>query len=362
MKQLLRCIRENKILWLLVLTPLPLLGEHFAPEEYTWLFVLSVVAIVPLAALLSLATEQVAERTGDALGGLLNATLGNLTELIIGLTALRAGEYTLVKASLAGAIVTNTLFMMGAAFLIGGLRHHVQQFNLPNAKLQLAMLFLAAFGLTIPSAVASADSNAVTGPLSLGVSIVLIVTYGLGLVFSLVTHSEFFSKSSEHEEKLEEPWPVPVALATLAVVTVAVALISEVFISSLTGAATAMGLSPAFIGFVVVALVGAAAEMVSAFSAAAKNRLDMSVGIAFGSAAQIALFVAPVLVILSYFLGPTPMTLEFWPGAVTMIFISVLAAALITGGGKSAWFLGVLMLMVYLIFAMSLYLLPATGI
>ncbi len=357
MIHLLKTIRDTKLLWLLVLAPLPLVMEHLSPERYTLLFLLSVIAIVPLAALLSLATEAVAARTGDAVGGLLNATLGNLTELIICLTALRAGEYVLVKASLAGAIVTNTLFMMGACFLIGGLRHKVQEFNLANARLQLGMLFLAAFGLTAPSAITAADTQEVTQSLSFGIAILLIVTYGLGLLFSLGTHREFFASAS-HDGEGEVHWPIPVALATLAGVTVIVALVSEVFVGSLAGASESLGLSPAFVGFVIVALVGAAAEMATAFSAAAKNRLDLSVGIAFGSSAQIALFVAPVLVLLSYVLGPVPMTLQFWHGAVVMIFIAVLTAALVTGGGRSAWFLGVLMLMVYAVFALTLYLLP----
>jgi Ca2+:H+ antiporter len=357
MADLLWTIRDNKILWLLVFVPLPIVGEHLSPGNHTVLFLLSMVAIVPLAALLSLATEAVAARTGDAVGGLLNATLGNLTELIICLTALRAGEYVLVKASLAGAIVTNTLFMMGASFLIGGLRHKVQEFNLPNARLQLGMLFLAAFGLTMPSAIATADAQEVTQTLSLGVAIILIVTYGLGLVFSLGTHREYFSSKSRNEEHVSD-WPIVSAVLTLGGVTVVVALVSEVFVGSLTGASESLGLSPAFVGFVVVALVGAAAEMATAFSAAAKNRLDLSVGIAFGSSAQIALFVAPVIVLLSYLIGPVPMTLQFWPGAIVMIFIAVLTAALVTGGGRSAWFLGVLMLMVYVVFALTLFLLP----
>lgn len=360
MTHLLKAIRARKLLWLLVLAPLPLLLEHVAPQNYTLLFLVSVAAIVPLAALLSLATEAVAAKTGDAVGGLLNATLGNLTELIICLTALRAGEYLLVKASLAGAIVANTLFMMGAAFLIGGLRHKVQEFNLANARLQLGMLFIAAFGLMVPSAITGADQTQVTQTLSLSVSILLIVTYGLGLVFSLGTHRAYFA-SAEHENEAGDLWPMPVALATLAGVTVIVALVSEVFVASLGGAAETLGLSPAFVGFVVVALVGAAAEMATAFAAAAKNRLDLSVGIAFGSSAQIALFVAPVLVLASYAIGPAPMTLQFWHGAVVMIFMSVLTAALVTAGGRSAWFLGVLMLMVYAIFGLTLYLLPHTA-
>lgn len=357
MAHLIASIRDTKLLWLLVFVPVPLVLEHLAPESFTLLFLLSVIAIIPLAALLSLATEAVAARTGDSVGGLLNATLGNMTELIICLTALRAGEYVLVKASLAGAIVANTLFMMGACFLIGGLRHRVQEFSLPNARLQLGMLFLAAFGLTVPSAITAADAQQVTQTLSLGVAILLILAYGLGLVFSLGTHREFFSAAA-HADEEGGRWPISVAVATLAGVTVIVALVSEVFIGSLTGASDALGLSPAFVGFIVVALVGAAAEMATAFSAAAKDRLDLSVGIAFGSSAQIALFVAPVIVLLSYVIGPAPMTLQFWHGSVVMIFIAVLTAAFVTGGGRSAWFLGVLMLMVYAIFALTLFLIP----
>src|SRR3974390_2159361 len=176
------------------------------------------------------------------------------------------------------------------------------------------------------------------------------------MVFSLKTHSELFG-SAEHADADETPWPIALALATLAGVTVLVALVSEVFVESVQKAADSFGMTPAFVGFIVVALVGAAAEMASAFSGARKNRLDMSVGIALGSASQIALFVAPVLVLMSYVLGPTPMDLRFWPGAVVMIFIAALTAALVTNSGRSAWFVGVLLLMVYLIFALTLYLL-----
>ena len=356
MRHLFHIIRSHRLLWLLVLVPLPLIGEQAFPERQSLLFVLSIAAIVPLAALLSIATEAVAARTGDALGGLLNATLGNLTELIIALAALRAGEYMLVKASLAGAIVANTLFMMGASLLIGGLRHRVQQFNLANARFQIALLLLAAFAMMVPSGLAMTEDKALPQMLSLGVSVLLLVTYALGLLFSLGTHREFFSGAAHDEDP--DALPVSIALVTLAAVTVLVALVSEVFIASLTEASANLGLTPAFVGFVVVALVGAAAEMASAFSAAAKDRLDLSVGIAFGSASQIALFVAPLLVLLSYVLGPEPMTLQFWPGAILMMVIAVLTAFVVTTGGRSAWFVGVLMLMVYAVFALSLFLLP----
>jgi Ca2+/H+ antiporter len=216
---------------------------------------------------------------------------------------LQAGQYTLVKASIAGAIVTNSLFMLGASFLLGGLRYHVQEFNRVAARFQAGLLFLATIGLLIPSAVASHDSlgaGDLTKTLSLALSVLLLLAYGLGLWFSLNTHRELFARGEEHEAA----WPIGLALGTLAGVTVLVALVSEVFVGSVQYAATAFGMSPAFVGFIVVALVGAAAEMAAAFSAARKNRLDLSVSIALGSAAQIALFVAPVLVLLSYVIGP----------------------------------------------------------
>jgi Ca2+:H+ antiporter len=360
MNPLLKEIRHNPLLWLLVFVPAVFAAEAFASGAHTALFVLSVLAVVPLAALLSHATESVSAKAGDTVGGLLNSTLGNLTELVIALAALHAGQYTLVKASIAGAIVTNTLFMLGASFLLGGLAHHVQEYNRIASRLQAGLLFLATVALLVPSAVAAADpapAASFINRLSVGLSGLLIVAYGLGLVFSLKTHREFFS-GAQHAEDEETPWPLPLALSTLAVVTVIVALVSEVFVESVQEAAKAFGMSPAFVGFIVVALVGGAAEMTSAFSGARKNRLDLSVGIALGSASQIALFVAPVLVILSYVLGPTPMDLKFWPGAVIMMLIAALSAFLLTTSGQSAWFVGALLLMVYLVFAMTLYLLP----
>jgi Ca2+:H+ antiporter len=362
MNQLLEEIRHNPLLWLLPFVLVVFVCQKLMPAAHTLLFGLSVLAIVPLAALLSHATESVAAKTGDAVGGLLNATLGNLTELVIALAALRAGQYTLVKASIAGAIVTNTLFMLGASFLLGGLKHHVQEFNLANARLQAVELFLATIALLVPSAAAMSGADAAqtadfARQLSLCLAILLIATYGLGLLFSLKTHREVFA-AAEHAESDDAPWPIGVALATLAAVTLLVALVSEIFVESVQGASLALGMTPAFVGFIVVALVGAAAEMVAAFSAARKDRLDLSVGIALGSAAQIALFVAPVLVLASYAIGPAPMSLQFWPGAVVMMLIATLTASLISNNGRAAWFSGVPVLGVYLVFAIALYLLP----
>jgi len=357
MTKLFKEILHNPLLWLLVFVPVVLAGQKLKPEAHTLLFVLSILAIVPLAALLSHATESVATKTGDVVGGLLNATLGNLTEMVIALAALRAGQYVLVKASIAGTIVANSLFVLGSSFLLGGLKHHLQEFNRVSARLQTGLLFLATVALLVPSALANGDSlqAGFTGKLSVGLAVLLLLAYVLGIVFSLGTHREMFG-SAEHAEEAEAPWPIGLAVATLVGVTVLVALVSEVFVESVQKAAEAFGMTPAFVGFIVVALV--AAEMGSAFSSARKNRLDLSVGIALGSSSQIALFVAPVLVLLSYVLGPTPMNLQFWPAAVGMMLIATITVSLVTNSGRSAWFVGLLLVMVYLIFAITLYLLP----
>ena len=240
MTPLLKDIRNTPLLWLLVLVPVVLVAEALRPEAHTLLFILSVVAIVPLAALLSRATEAVASRTGDMIGGLLNATLGNLTELLIALAALRAGQYVLVKASIAGAIVTNTLFMLGIAFLLGGLKHHVQDYNRSSARLQAGLLFLATIAILVPSVVTEAEGDAAsaefTQTLSASLAVMLIVTYGLGLLFSLRTHRELFA-GADHANGEDERWSIRLALATLGIVTVLVALVSEIFVESVQQAA-----------------------------------------------------------------------------------------------------------------------------
>jgi Ca2+:H+ antiporter len=363
MGPLLKEFRHNPLSWMLIFVPIVLVAERISPSAHTILFVLAVLAIVPLAALLSQATESVAVKTGDAIGGLLNATLGNLTELIIAVAALQSGEYTLVKASIAGAIVTNALFMLGGAFLLGGLRHHVQEYNRAGGRLYSGLLLMATIALLAPAAVAGLDfaaGGAITQKLSASLAILLIIAYALGLLFSLKTHKELFASQDQHEAG-ETVWPLGLAVGTLIVVTVLVALVSEIFVSSVQEAGETLGMSQAFVGFIVVALVGAAAEMAVAFSAARNDRLDMSVGIALGSASQIALFVAPVLVLLSYVVGPKPMNLQFWPGAVTMVMISTVTASFVTSSGRSAWFIGVLLVFIYIIFAMTLYVLPPQG-
>jgi Ca2+:H+ antiporter len=362
MNAIARELRENPLLWLLAMVPAVFAAERLAPGAHRALFLLSVLAIVPLAALLSRATESVAAKTGDTVGGLLNATLGNLTELVISLTALRAGMLDLVKASLAGAIVTNSVFMLGMCLLLGGLRHPVQEFNRASARLQSGMLFIAAVTMLVPTFIGASDKAGRQGmvlQLSIALAVLLLVAYVLGLVFSLGTHKKFFAAAVQaaHDEE-EAVWPIGVATAMLAGVTVLVALVSEVFVESVQAAATTFGMTPAFVGFIVVALVGAAAEMVTAFAAARRNRLDLSIGIALGSSVQIALFVAPVMVIASLFIAPQPMDLSFWPGIAAFTIMSTLAVTLVASGGRSAWFVGVLLLVLYGTFALTLYLLP----
>jgi Ca2+:H+ antiporter len=355
-------VRHNKLLWLLGFVPVLFAVEKLKPESHALLFVLSIVAIVPFAVLISRASEGIVAKTGDTIGALLNATLSNLTEMIIALAALNAGQHTLVKASIAGAIVTKTLFTLGSSFLAGGLKHHVQQYNRDSARLQAGLLFLAAIALLVPSLLTEADSAEVPSnfsqELSLALSGLIIVCYGLSMLFSLKTHPELFGSVS-HAHGGEGFWPLRLSLVTLGVATALMAVASEIFVESVQAAGETFRMTPAFIGFIIVPLVSSVAELAPALTGARNNRLDLSVGIALGGASQIVLLVAPVLVFLSYVLGPAPMTLHFWPAAVFMVLIAIVTATLVTNSGRSAWFIGVFVLNVYVIFALTLYLLPA---
>lgn len=365
--QLRDAVRAQPVLWLLAAVPTVFIAERVAPEAHRALFVLSILAIIPLAGLLSHATESVAARVGDTLGGLLNATLGNMTELVISIAALRAGMGDLVKASIAGAIVTNSLFMLGTALVLGGLKYRVQRYNPDNARLQAGMLFLASVALLVPSALGLSPvghAGATMLNLSIGLSMLLLLAYVLSLVYSLGTHRAMFEARRErgdpsHEQ--EDHWPVSVAVPLLGLSTLLVALVSEIFVGTVQRAASAFGMSPAFVGFIVVALVGAAAEMTAAFSAARKNRLDLAVGIALGSSSQIALFVAPLLLLLGIWIAPGPIDLHFSTGAIIMVIVSTLTVFLVANSGRSTWFIGVMLLVVYATFAMTLYVLPAPG-
>jgi Ca2+:H+ antiporter len=328
------------------------------------LFGVSLLAIIPLAAVMSHATEKVAERMGNAAGGLLSATMGNMTELIIGLTALSAGMFDLVKAAIAGAVISNGLFTMGLAFLVGGVNQHRQPLNLEFVHVEAALLLLATIALLVPSALYNfqgVDIQRALHPISLALSIILIFAYFLGLLFTLVTHPEIFESRRNPPPRLYNSWSLPVALLVLLSSVIAIAWVSEIFVESLTLAAESLQLSPAFIGFVLVALAGGAAEMYSAIHAAVANRPELTVSIALGSSTQISLFVAPVLVLLSYWISPVPMDLHFSAPAVSMILLSTFGINTILSSKHTTWYTGVLLLSIYIIFAITLYLVPLAG-
>ncbi|PZF71057.1 calcium/proton exchanger [Taibaiella soli] len=357
MHQFIKDLKSTPIFWLGVFVPIVLILHWTHGASETAMFVLSLLAIIPLAGFLSHATEGVAAKTGDTVGGLLNATLGNLTELAIFITALHQGLIDLVKASIAGAVVTNSLFMLGSALLIGGLKFRVQNYNKLNAFIQSSLLFIVCIALMVPTIVAKVsvgESTVRVGKISFGIAILLLVIYLLGLLFSLKTHADFF-KSEETESVDEHVWPVNISVVVLIISAVCIAIVSEIFVDGVQGAATKMGLSQAFVGFVIIPIVGAAAEMMAAFSAARKNKLDISVGIAMGSSVQIALFVAPLMVILSYFIAPAPMDLSFKGGLIFMLLFATLTVALTSNQGKSTWYLGVLLIAVYSIFGITLF-------
>ncbi|WP_044874513.1 calcium/proton exchanger [Pseudomonas sp. LFM046] len=349
--------------WLLPFIPVAIVLEWAMPHLHLLVFLAAALAIVPLAGWLGHATEQLAERFGEGVGGLLNATFGNATELIIALSALHAGLFDVVKASIAGSIVGNILLVLGAAMLAGGLRHREQQYNASAARSQATLLTLAAIALILPAAYnAAIATRAPQGlqSLSTTISYVLLVVYGLFLVFSLITHKSLFAgtASEEHAEEQSPPWPIPKALAILGVATALIAWISEILVGAIEPSARQLGLSNLFVGVFVVAILGNAAEHASAISAAMKDRMDLSLSIAIGSSVQVALFVAPFLVLASHFLGPAPMDLAFSGGLVLSVLLAVLITGQVAGDGRSDWLKGVQLLAVYLILALAFFFTP----
>lgn len=346
--------------WLLVFVPIAVGLRFLSPEQSTFIFLTACLAIVPLAGWLGRATEHLAERTSQGVGGLLNATFGNAAELIIAIAALQKGLYPVVKASLTGSIIGNVLLVLGASVLAGGLKHSIQKFNEVAARSQTTNLWLAAISLIVPAMyhyLGGAEGHKNEDDISTEISIVLLITYGLSLLFSLKTHKQLFSGEEEPGEHAEA-WSVGKALGVLAGATALVAWMSEILVGSVEQAAHSFGMTSIFVGVIVVAIVGNAAEHSSSVMAAMKNKMDLSLGISIGSSIQIALFVAPVLVILSHFIGPHPMNLVFSPAEVLAIGLSVLIAGQIASDGESNWLEGVQLLAVYLIFGIMFYFLP----
>ena len=348
--------------WLLLFVPLAIGLKLLAPERYLLIFFASSLAILPLAGWMGRATEQLAERMGEGVGGLLNATFGNAAELIIALAALRAGLHDVVKASIIGSIVGNILLVLGAAMLAGGLRYREQHYNPAGARSQATMLTLAAIALVLPAAfqIAAGSTPEGLGKLSLSISVVLLLVYLLYLIFTLVTHASLFagSRAPEEGEAHAAPWPVSRSALVLAAATAAVAWISEIMVGAIEPTAHQLGLSNVFVGVFVVAILGNAAEHATAITVALKNRMDLSLSIAIGSSVQVALFVAPLLVLVSLFLGPAPMDLAFPAGLVLIVLLSVLITSQVAGDGRSDWLKGVQLLAVYLVLGLSYFFLP----
>jgi Ca2+:H+ antiporter len=348
--------------WLLFFVPVAVIVEYLAPERYLLLFLVSGLAIIPLAGLMGHATEQLAERTGEGVGGLLNATFGNAAELVIALAALRAGLHAVVKASLAGSIIGNILLVLGASMLAGGLRHEEQHFNAAGARSQATMLTLAVIALILPAAIratAGGEEPPALGSLSVSISIVLLGVYALDLLFSLVTHASLFRGSSVPAQEEHAPrWSLWRALGVLGGATVLVAWMSEILVGAIEPSAHALGLNDVFVGVFVVAILGNAAEHATAVTAAMKDRMDLSLSIAIGSSVQVALFVAPLLVLASYLLGPAPMDLAFAGGLVLTVLFAVLISGQVAGDGRSDWLKGVQLLAVYVILGLAFFFAP----
>ena len=356
---------KPSINWLLVFIPITLALEHGGEFPASAIFFSAALAILPIAALIVRSTEHLSTHTGDTIGGLLNATFGNAPELIIALVALHAGYLDMVRASLIGAILANLLLALGVAFLLGGVRYRDQTYNAGASRVYSTMMLLAAMSLAVPSAFsryfAPEGTMRSEQMLNLGVAGVLLFAYALYLFFALKTHPGWFESAGEgdHGHDPEKAWSAPRAVASLVVAAVLAAWMSEILVGAAEGAGRALGMSQVFIGIVLLAIVGGAAESGSAIAVAMKNKMDLSLSIALGSSIQIALFVAPVLVFASYFIAPEPLELSFSRAEVGSLFLGVLIGTVVCGDGRTNWFKGAQLLALYLIVATVLYLLPS---
>jgi Ca2+:H+ antiporter len=334
----------------------------------TAIFVTSALGVIPTAALMGRATEELAARSGPGIGGFLNVTFGNAPELIIAFFALNEGLQEVVKASLVGSILGNILLVMGAAMLVGGLKRERQTFDRTAASVQSGMLMLAAVALVMPAVFQLVSGGGLPGAeeksqqfssdlehLSLGVAIVLLVSYVAGLIFSLKTHKSLFNPEHGAEDHVGEIWSVKKSVIMLAVAGLAVGLMSEILVGSINEASESIGLTPFFVGVIVVAIVGNAAEHWVAIYFAARNKMDLAVNISIGSSAQIALFAAPVLVLLSFFIGDFPMALVFNGYELAAIFLAIMIANLVTQEGESTWFEGFQLLAVYVVLGLTFF-------
>ncbi len=346
---------------LLVLVPVALFLEYSDTGGTSVLFIVSALALIPLAAVLGSATEEVAEFTGPRIGGLLNATLGNAAELIITVIALREGLVILVKASIAGSIIGNLLIVLGASLLLGGLRHGEQRFDARIASVNATIMMLAVVAMLIPAIfeIGSEEHHPTSDDIVLlsdGTAAILIVLYGLYLYYTIFAkHPSTASTVDANAGHVRDPKRLPLALGILVASTIAIVFMSEILVGSLEPTAEAWGMSELFVGVMLVPLVGNIAEHLVAVQVALRNKMDLSIGIAVGSGLQIALFVAPVLVLVSRFVGPEPITLVFSTFELAALVGAVLITVLISVDGRTNWLEGAQLIGLYFILGLAFY-------
>ena len=356
--------------WPYLLVPfIPIaIALEFAHASASLIFFAAAVGVIPTAALMGRATEELADRSGPGIGGLLNVTFGNFPELLIAFFALLEGLQEVVKASIIGSVLGNLLLVLGASMFVGGLGRERQNFNPTAAVTQATMLVLAAAALAMPAIFQLIDGGGLPTPadpdfvhvdgvegLSLAVSIVLLVTYAAGLYFSLISHKDVFNPYEDDSREGDEPWTVRRSVLFLALAGVGVGIMSEILVGSISETAESVGISQFFIGVIIVAVVGNAAEHWVAVYFALKDRMDLSVNIAIGSSAQVALFVAPVLVVLSFFFGPEPLPLVFNGYEVAAVLMAGLIATLVSQDGESTWFEGLQLLALYVVLGVTFF-------
>ncbi len=359
-----RSLLTNPIYWLIPFIPMTGILQHMGSAIPAYMkFASAALALIPMAALMVESTEQIAVRFGETIGGLLNATFGNAPELIISLIALKAGLLDVVKASIIGVILANLLFVLGLSLLIGGLYYRGQTFNRRGVRVERSVLMIAAISIVVPSVFdnfISPETYQHETALNVSVAVVLLITYGLNLLFMLKTHPHYFSPK-QPEKSLEpetEQWPLICAITVLLIASVVLALMSEVLVGAVEETARNLGMSKAFIGVIIIALLGGVPESVAAVAMARKNKLDLTLGIAVGSSIQMALFVAPVLMLSSFYIAPRPLNLVVGNAGIMIVLFPVLIFSMIAADGKSNWFKGVQLISVYLLIALFCYFLP----
>ena len=381
--KLMKFIRSEPLNLLLVFIPATILGE-FLHLDPIWVFIFSAIGIIPLARYIGTATEVLAASSGPRVGGLINATLGNAAELIITIFAIREGLLELVIASITGSILGNILLVLGLSMLLGGIRNGVQNFDRRHASRYAILLLLAVVALLIPSLLSAyiGDPGDIkVEALSMGVAVIMIVLYVLGLIFSFRDMNNRQKTSGDHSDKetqvedpsshkIKEPaevtntyhshpdWSIRTALIVLGLATAGVVYLSEVLVGAVEPVVLSLGVSEFFLGIILIPLIGNVVEHLVAVKVAIQNQMDLSVEIALGSSLQIALFVAPILVFISYFMG-NPMLLVFNLFELLALITGVIIAVFVAEDGESNWLEGAELLAVYLILALAFFLLPA---